>query len=167
MTNTRVLWLLREITPQHPLYGSRLKIERANTHLDQLKGMLGALDKPESYSVVRQFDAERREVVIRACLVEALPPEVPLIFGDCIHNLRSSLDYTVNELIRHAGRKPSKQTAFPIFSVRDGPNGYLCKSPAMLQGVPKAAREVIETMQPYHGEDARPIPATHATTLQD
>jgi hypothetical protein len=167
MTNTRVLWLLREIAPEHPLYGSRLKIERANAHLNQLVEILDALDKPESYSVVREFDAKRKELVIRACLIRPLPPEVPLIFGDCIHNLRSSLDYAVNELIRHSGHKPSKQTAFPIFSNRDGPNGYLCKSPAMLQGVPQPARELIETMQPYHGADAKPIPATHATTLQD
>jgi hypothetical protein len=37
----------------------------------------------------------------------------------------------------------------------------------MLQGVPKAGRELIEAMQPYHGKDARGIAAEHSTTLQD
>ena len=172
------LWLNRveTIPSDHPLYGCRLKLERAHVHLRELQTAVTLLDdhRNDLYTIHREFNAEGRTLTISGRMkrpwpapIEHAVEQMPLAFGDCIHNLRSTLDYAVNELVRHFTGKASKTAAFPIFTVKDGPKGYLCKSPAMLPGLPKPICELIESMQPYHGGDAQVFPAAHSRTLQD
>ena len=43
---------------------------------------------------------------------DPVPEQISLIAGDCLQNLRSSLDYLVWELVEAAGTEPSKRTHF-------------------------------------------------------
>jgi hypothetical protein len=76
-----------------------------------------------------------------------IPLEVPLIIGDCLQNLRSSLDYLVWELCEAANAQPTDRNQFPICDV---PWKYRDAKAQQLAGVPKAAQAEIENLQPFN-----------------
>ena len=76
-----------------------------------------------------------------------IPLEIPLIIGDCLQNLRSSLDYLVWELCEAANSTPTEKHQFPICVVR---KRYQDASGQQLAGVPKAAQAEIEKLQPFN-----------------
>jgi hypothetical protein len=82
-----------------------------------------------------------------------VPALIRFIIGDCLQNLRSSLDYLVWELVLANNNDPGKYNMFPI-----------CDTPAAfkkerdkrdrLLGVHPDAITLIEALQPYHlGKD--------------
>jgi hypothetical protein len=75
-----------------------------------------------------------------------IPLEVPLIIGDCLQNLRSSLDYLVWELCVAANVQPTDKNQFPIC---DAPNKYRDVKGQQLAGVPILAQTEIENLQPF------------------
>ena len=91
------------------------------------------------------------EITFRCFAVEreAPPEEWPLLAGEAIQNLRSSLDHVV-----YAASGGEDRTQFPIFTDTGKFNE---KAPGMLQGVPESVRATIEKAQPYH--DFPPAPA--------
>jgi hypothetical protein len=76
-----------------------------------------------------------------------IPLEIALIIGDCLQNLRSSLDYLVWELCEAANTKPTEKNQFPICAVR---KKYQDARGQQLAGVPKAAQTEIEKLQPFN-----------------
>jgi hypothetical protein len=72
----------------------RAKIDRAQIHshaIDAaLKLVLGT--KPEIRNVATELDFKRQEIISTIQKVEPIEPTLPLMIGDCIHNLRSALD---------------------------------------------------------------------------
>lgn len=79
---------------------------------------------------------------------DEVPPIIRLRCGDVLQNLRSTLDYLVWELVLAAKDKPAKKQAFPICDSSHTTFKKTAKS--KLEGVPAAAIEIIEQMQPYH-----------------
>jgi hypothetical protein len=80
-----------------------------------------------------------------------IPEQLPLIVGDCLGNLRSTLDYLVWELVLANGKKPGINNAFPIAQT---PDAYAKEiNNGRLRGVCSAACAVIETLQPYHARN--------------
>jgi hypothetical protein len=78
-----------------------------------------------------------------------IPARFGLIIGDCLQNLRSSLDYLVWELVLAAGNHPGIHNMFPICgNVKSFQNAVLKKQ--RLQGVDSNAIAQIEAFQPYH-----------------
>jgi len=81
------------------------------------------------------------------------PPPIPriewaLLIGDCVHNLRSALDYIAWEL---AGADPTDRvTMFPIFL---NPDAYRREAPRRIERLPSEAQTLIEELQPYHATD--------------
>jgi hypothetical protein len=75
-----------------------------------------------------------------------IPVIIPLICGDALQNIRSTLDYLVWELVLANKDKPDEANAFPV-----------CKDPASfsdakkrrLRGIHADAVALIESMQPY------------------
>lgn len=77
----------------------------------------------------------------------SIPLEVPLIIGDCLQNLRSSLDYLVWELCEAANVQPTERNQFPIC---DTAKKYRDARGQQLAGVPRAAQTEIERLQPFN-----------------
>ena len=125
-----------------------LKIGRANHHREQLLADLQAFRDREPY-VIRERIEERGAVTYRVVSAEDAeqpPDQIALVLGDFIQNLRSSLDHVVGA-IRADG--PSKDSAFPICFRKDGDAGFDRVSIKKLAGIPEAAKDIIESMQPY------------------
>jgi hypothetical protein len=126
----------------------RQKIDHAKTHLDLVKA-----------EVKRYMDANQSEFVPNASSTpdqptftvkpkSPIPEIIGLIVGDCLQNLRTSLDYLVWELVLAAGNTPNKENMFPVaFKLKSFQDAV---SAGRLQGVNPAAIALIESIQPYH-----------------
>jgi len=54
-----------------------------------------AVLETDPYRVRRELEANRADHVYRVSSVEGIPDEIPLILGDALHNMHSTLDYLV------------------------------------------------------------------------
>jgi hypothetical protein len=83
---------------RHPLDGARLKIVRAQKHLDSLKDEISRYLDTHPYEFPTEH--EGNVVAARPAIVSEPPPlELGCIAGDCFSNLRKSLDYIAWELL--------------------------------------------------------------------
>src|SRR5437879_6743083 len=90
-------------------------------------------------------DDKPDRTVFRLWVKEEPPPRLSVLLGDCVHNLRSSLDHIVWQLVLANGRSPGKHAQFPILD--KPPKGIF--SPNDIRGVSEEARALIESVQPY------------------
>lgn len=138
----------------HPLTGFSLKLSRAEEHLKALQGEIEGFVQSDFYETVADRDYKGR-LVARLKNVKQPPAQLSLLIGDCVHNLRSSLDHLAYGLAStHTQPLPvdyAKTSAFPIF--RTGPL-YRRKGSAgaahKMRGMSGAARAAIQRTQPYH-----------------
>ena len=128
-----------------------LKTARAKEHLEDLRGRLIAFEKSKPCTFSRQDDPENRRHIIRFHIRE-IADKVPLIVGDFLYCLRSSLDQLVWALAQVGGINYPDGTQFPIFSK---PNPR--KFGDFTVGVPAEAVQIIDHLQPYHGRDSAAI----------
>ena len=129
-----------------------LRLERAWEYLQRLEAECRGWLKPRPYRVYGELDPERRNKLIKVEIFRAPPPELGLLIGDCLHNMRSALDNLVYDLaIAHRGFPLSKSIAkgsqFPIFKDRDQ---FMGKGMNQIRGIHPDAKAIIESLQPYH-----------------
>lgn len=82
------------------------------------------------------------------------PLELPIVAGEVCHQLRSCLDHLVWQLVvANTGKPPAgTKSGFPIFLTNEG---YLKRSPSMIDGVSARASWRIEHAQPFNAPDVR------------
>jgi hypothetical protein len=97
--------------------------------------------------VVPEEETETGRFSFRVKINAPVPPEIPLIIGDILQNLRSALDYLVWELVLAANNVPSEKNMFPICSTAEAFNDQLRRH--RLDGVAPDAITEIERLQPY------------------
>lgn len=120
------------------------KLKRGIEHVRTLLDEVHAYEEAGAY----HFDSEREirsetEAVYK-CFADrkaTMPMHWPLLAGEAIQNLRSSLDHLVYE--RSGGRS---STSFPIFTNR---KEYEEKAPGRLKGVPEEVSSQIAEFQPF------------------
>lgn len=123
-----------------------LKTNRAKEHLDDLRERLRIFREDEPIRVTREDDVENQKYILRL-KVKDVPEKFPLIVGDFLFCVRSSLDQLVWALAKITLPYP-EGTQFPILDTRD-PKRFERQT----RGVPAGAVTIIESLQPYHGGD--------------
>jgi hypothetical protein len=135
------------------------KIKRAQKHLKDFYAACSEFVKTKPYTITKQPEKHQgRGIKIE---FDPSPPELGLIFGDFVHNLRSALDHVVRDLAfdyrdklpRYPGRSHGVRSAFPILThgnqwantpgCQDGGFEKVC-------GIVPDAITAIERLQPYH-----------------
>jgi hypothetical protein len=131
------------------LAGVRAKINRAKQHIGDLEraihGELGVHPYAELH--VTKLNPDSGKVGFFAQLRD-IPPDIPLIIGDAIHNLRSALDHLAWQLVVAAGNTPNSQTYFPIYETAEGYNK--AKAKGKVKGFNADQMNVLDAMQPYN-----------------
>jgi hypothetical protein len=141
----------------HPLAGVVEKLRNADDHLHRLQAeTLLYLNSGPNASILGERDANNSG---RGCLrfnvIREPPLKLAAIAGDVVHNLRSALDYFIEELVKRDGHTPTFQHLYPICATPEGFTQAL-KS-GRLYGVHKRAVRFIEGIQPYQvNPEARP-----------
>jgi hypothetical protein len=140
---------LRSVTVTRPpnLLGCRYKISWAQHHFDDLKTNIDDFFTRNKYVVIVERGGGGHERFVARV---KNPPEMPwipwsLMIGDCVHNLRSALDYLVWEL---AGADPKDiHTMFPIYT---NPTKYAQGARTRIARLPAEVQVLIEKLQPYN-----------------
>jgi hypothetical protein len=133
------------------LSGVRAKLRRADELREAYDELFEGFLSDHPYSIFFEYDPETGWHVFR-WLVMGEPPleDLSLIFSDILGNLRSTLDYLVWQLVLAGGRKPGRQTGFPIVKRE---KDWRVQGGSALKGVGPEWVELIEAMQPFQRFD--------------
>jgi hypothetical protein len=128
--------------------GALRKIERADQHIANLSGVLNAFLQTDFHEFSGKTDSTTGRHFLE-CICEPTPAEVPLILGDALHNLRTSLDFVATAITR-AANEPISYSKFPFRKTREelvaAINGGLRRvAPASVISV------IIDEIKPYRG----------------
>jgi len=143
----------------HPQLASvHAKVDRAEFHLNEINAALKVVwgSKPEADHIATKINPYWYEVGVTVPEVEPVRPTLPLMIGDCIHNLRSALDHLAWQLSvnNNAPLSAAEKTFFPICLTKSGKAGFdkLVKT-RIMPFVSPAALAAIEESQPYAAYD--------------
>lgn len=137
----------------HPLAGVVVKLRNADHHLQRLYDATGAYlkggPKPSGPAgiVAEHYPRDSTRGLLRFKVLREPPLEVAAMAGDVIHNLRCSLDYVVEEMVKRNGKKPGLSHQFPICTSSDGFKD--AQRRGRLNGISKSGIAAIEQLQPY------------------
>jgi len=132
----------------HPLDGVRLKIVRAQEHLKVLKEEVGRYLDSRPYELLTERENDR--MMARLVIKTEPPLGLSCIVGDCVNNLRTSLDYIVWQLaVRHSSTPLIIGKDRLYFPFKDSATSFNTDSLAKYS-IPAHALNLIESVQPYH-----------------
>lgn len=89
------------------------KIERAASHIKCLRNVIDSHASEASAKIVVHFKPRAGYIEIRPESNKAIPPEIPLILGDAIHNLASALDVCLYGMAKDRAPSP-ENIMFPF-----------------------------------------------------
>jgi len=129
----------------------RQKINRAKVHLKTLDTEARRYLDSEMCELVFERNRNAKIDTQRLRILIPIPENIPLIIGDCVHNLRCALDYLVWQLVLAAGNKPEECNQFPICLTPKAFEDATInrKRSNRLKGVAPDAAAEIEAVQPY------------------
>jgi hypothetical protein len=133
--------------------GIILKIERANKHIDELRGVIQEFKVTNPYKIARKCDPETGEHILYVHSADPLPPIIPVIAGDVIQNLYSSLDYLASELVIANNSPVSTKTAFPIAKNIPTTKDEIARYEGQVKGMRQQVKDLLRSMNMYRGED--------------
>ena len=145
---------------------AKLKVKRAKEHVNDLNRLFTNFIQRKNYKVFVEHDARDGCDSLKVKATDTLGDDFVLVLGDALHNLRTSLDFAMNEIEFRTVGKRTTFTKFPIYDTRDGlvsaVNGGLKE---------KAPKEVIDCIvgivQPYKGGNGDAIWGLHALDIED
>lgn len=133
-----------------PLFQApRAKVKRARSLIAELEALEASLIHSPPFLIVPEQHPEKDgywRCVIRECI--ELPEDTPLLLGDAIHNLRTSLDLLACDLVRANNNDP-KNVYFPFCEQGDDLEKMIKR-----RNINRCAPDVIElirSMKPYKG----------------
>jgi hypothetical protein len=140
----------------------RQKICHAKSHLDLVKSEVQRYLDANQSDFVPDTNGGQNQPTFIVKPKTPIPGIIGLIVGDCLQNLRTSLDYLIWELVLKANNTPSKKNMFPVCLTPDSFKS--AESGGRLQGVDPTAIALIKSIQPYH--DGQPS-ATSVAVLDE
>ncbi len=138
---------------------AQVKLHWAETHLSQLYSEMLVFENVQPYRIMYERDPSRSRYVFRVKDLNSPPAHWALLVGDCIHNLRSSLDHLAQSLavLAQGTLTPEKarSVSFPIFRRKkrfeDKNRGGGRQKIRLLRPTDQAR---IEELQPYNAGNA-------------
>ncbi len=125
------------------------KLARAKESIDSLHNEITNFLNlhATSYTTKLQHQKDGLECALIAYGNFETPIRFPVLAGEIIHHLRSSLDHLIYALIIQNGCSPSKKSQFPICSTLENFEDA-CKK-RLIDGVSISAKKLITSLQPY------------------
>ncbi len=95
--------------------GVWIKVERAKEHVGNLETLVQGFLQSNPYEAFPHNEPDTGDLVYKVRVLAQPPLWWSAVIGDAIHNLRSSLDLLVCELVRAEGKEIKTNTGFPVF----------------------------------------------------
>lgn len=129
-----------------------LKLGRANKHIDDLEAVIAAFDSTNPYHIVVEDNPQTGKRVAKIGREPApIPDAVPLILGDAVHAIRTSLDYFA--YAADPAKIGKTKTAFPIWRNESVPTTKELKSliGRQIGRASEPLKKALLALQPYKG----------------
>ena len=133
------------------------KLDRALDHRRLLAAEIDEFFSSESLGYRVSFDEQQSAFLVHALLPDDQTYRWGTMVGDVVHNLRSSLDYLIHQLVLLAGKKTKKEHQFPICDKVDLYERE-CER-GRLAGIAEDASQRIRGLQPFVWADRNHAPA--------
>lgn len=152
-----------------PFHGAKLKIVRANEHINDLYVQAREFADTDPYSILVENNPETGDSMLKISMDQAAPDKMLLTIGDAIHNLRSALDFAMSDIEFDTLGIRDPHTHFPIRPTRDelvnAIDGGLKKKG---QWAPKTVLDfIVDSIQPYERGIGEPIWSLNALDIED
>jgi hypothetical protein len=138
------------------------KLNRARHHFNELELEIERWRKSRPYRIVDELDSDTGDNVIYGQLLRFPPSHISQLIGDCLQNLRCSLDHLAYALaVKNKGSLTDSEaidTAFPIFITQPG---FRTRGKGRIKHLSRGAQTAIDALQPYH----TPQPDSHRLWL--
>jgi hypothetical protein len=155
------------MTRQPDFTGVWMKVERAKHHFRDLQALYERFQEDNRYEAIPYDEPDTGDLVYKAKIPNQPPLWWSTITGDCVHNLRSSLDLLVCEMVRAEDEPVTTGTKFPMFrSEAAYTNAFEPGPPGEIKGVRQAAVDLIKEAEPYKGAD-NPFWPLHKLDIED
>ncbi len=128
---------------------SRLKIDRAKKHINDLNEMIRAF-AVDSYTLSIQRDAQFGYDCVQIDTTQSVPDDFAPVIGDALHNLRSSLDLAINEIVFNHFTIYDDYTVFPFRKTRDDLVAAI-KGAKIYQASKEVCDFILNIVKPYKG----------------
>jgi len=129
------------------LHSAIAKIKRSETQINDLDANVRALFDGGGYERASQFDSTRNLEIWKFRVTTRIPDVLPVIVGEVLHNIRSSLDNLACAIASNETGSTSG-TYFPFGkdeTIFERELARKCKN------LPSLAREMIRAVKPYKG----------------
>ncbi len=135
--------------PLSGLAGIRARFERAQALIRELELRIELFLEEQRSQIVESREGNRRVWTYTGAT--AIPPgEYAVRVGEIVHNLRSSLDHVVWQLVIGNGQEPGSRNAYPICATA---GEYDERRQSRLHGVHQGAQEIIRRNEPWWPSD--------------
>jgi hypothetical protein len=144
---------------------ARLKIERADKHINDFDARCAEFFKSGAYTVTIKPDGDSGDDFVEVTATQTMPDTLALIIGDALHNLKSALDYIWWEIVSGDTRKGTKEN-FPIYDGRDRLITFISERKQQ-QSVALIADTLLNVIQPYLTGDGEALFHLHKLNIMD
>ena len=140
------------------IYEARLKVCRAQRHIQESASILRAFEQSEYCKVSLETDADTGQQVFRMS-ADAVPQDFQLAIGECFRSLDCAFDYIVTALMDGLTGN-AKRIHFPMHDTRDAlkatfkapkPNKNKTRNRDVVEAVPRFALMLLCQVKPYRG----------------
>jgi hypothetical protein len=136
---------------QNPLFGTRIKINRAKQHFFELNTQVSAFLERKPYRLVEEEDAASQQIVYKLVENERIPDYWGGIVGDVIHNLRASLDHLAVQVMAKSGITDPGRLYDVHFPISKSAVAFENALKGKLKGAHPDAVAIVERLKPYRG----------------
>jgi hypothetical protein len=135
-----------------------LKLDRAKQHIDDLEAAVATFIQADPYPVVTEDDPQTGKRIAKVGDDPApIPSAIPLILGDAVHAIRSSLDHFA--YAADPAQTGKTKTAFPIRRGEIVPTDEELKSliDRKIGRASEPLKKALFALQPYKGGHGEPF----------
>jgi hypothetical protein len=141
-------------------YNILLKCERAEKHIDDLKRAVDTFLGEEPYAIRFEENPDTGDRTYYIGKDAEVPPDIPVICGDAVHNLRTALDHLIYRLahVHTSGKGPFDNLHFPIGETKTAFEKSLARAlhyKSKLKGpTPRLGQDTVKairSLEPYGG----------------
>ena len=143
------------------------KVERAKSHFKDLEIVKDAFIKTEPYTIGCEPDPKPGHEGLHRFFLTSLgeiDPNIALIAGDIVHNLRSALDHLACQLVLVNGQPIADETGFPIFKGTEINEATFARK---VKGMTVAAKDRIRATEPYKNGKGGDLWVLHKLDIAD
>lgn len=143
-------------------YESQLKIRRVLTFARNFSAVVRKFENSDFYGMTPAVAPDGRHIL--QFKIDPLPEEVPILIGEIVHGLRSSLDVLWSAMTRRLGLS-DKNVYFPVRKTEAEQRGVISVDPVAI-AVPAVGSIIVDKHRLYQ-VGRSPCPLVHHVNLLD